>query len=285
MFADDTNLTITASCFSDLESMVNNELTSIGQWLIANRLSLNVLKTEYLLVCSKYKAAQLTFPLQIKFGDDPIKRVHYSKSLGVYIDEHLSWSNHVDHIAKKISAGLAGLKQVRPFVPKEILIMIYKSLILPFFDYCDVVWAGLNKGLSERFDKLHNRAARIITQSEWDVRSAKILKMLQWDTLGVRRHHHTAIMMHKIMHNKAPEYLTEAFHLVRDTTTYNLRDSNLNLALQKPNTENLKKSFSYRGAKLWNSFPSTIKAEPSLEVFRKSLRSLGLHDINSDTSF
>ena len=58
--------------------------------------------------------------------------------------------------------------------------------------------------------------------------------------------------MHKIMHNKAPEYLTEAFHLVRDSTAYNLRESNFNnLALQKPNTENLKKSFLYRGAKLW----------------------------------
>ena len=89
-----------------------------------------------------------------------------SKSLGVYIDEHLSWSNHIDHIAKKISSGLAGLKQVRPFVPTEVLISIFKALILPYFDYCDIVWAGLNKGLSERIDKLYNRAARIITQSK-----------------------------------------------------------------------------------------------------------------------
>ena len=43
MFADDTNLTLTASCFSDLENMVNNEVESIGQRLIANTLSLNVL--------------------------------------------------------------------------------------------------------------------------------------------------------------------------------------------------------------------------------------------------
>ena len=95
------------------------------------------------------------------------------------------------------------------------------------------------------------------------------------------------------MHNKAPEYLTAQqsktkllstslrhFALVRDSTAYNLRDSNFNLALQKPNTENLKKRFSYCGGKLWNSLPSAIKAEPSLEVFRKSLFTLGLHDIN-----
>ena len=54
-------------------------------------------------------------------------------------------------IAKKISSGLDGLKQIRPFVPgvvpPETLVVIYKSLILPLFDYCDNVWAGLNKGL------------------------------------------------------------------------------------------------------------------------------------------
>ena len=102
--------------------------------------------------------------------------------------------------------------------------------------------------------------------------------MLQWDTLGVRRRYYAAFMMHKIMNNKAPEYLTEVLQPIRDSTAYNLRDSSFKLALQKPNTENLKKIFSYRGAKLWNSLPTRIKAEPSLNVFRKSLRTLGLQD-------
>ena len=55
MFADDTNITITQACFGDLENTVNNELESVGQWLIANKLSLNIVKTEYLLVCSNNK--------------------------------------------------------------------------------------------------------------------------------------------------------------------------------------------------------------------------------------
>ena len=205
-------------------------------------------------------------------------RVKAAKSLGVYIDEHLSWSNHIDYIANKISTGIAGLKQIRPFVLTEVLINIFKSLVLPDFDYCDVVWAGLNKGLSDRIDKLYNRAARIITQSDWETRSVDILKMLQWDTLGVRRHQHSAIVMHKIIHNKAPEYLTEVFNPMCDSIVYNLRDSNYNLTLQKPKTESLKKSFSYRGAKLWNSLPNSIKSKQSLEPFSKSLRSLSLQN-------
>ena len=62
MSADDTNITIMGTCFSDLENMVNSELENIGQCLFANRLSLNVVKTEYLLVFSNHKTATLTLP-------------------------------------------------------------------------------------------------------------------------------------------------------------------------------------------------------------------------------
>ena len=93
--------------------MVNSELQRIGQWLFANKLSLNVAKTEFLLVWFRYKYAQLTFPLKIKkiIRDDPIQKIKASKSLGIYIDEKLSWSSHTDHLVKKISSNLAGLKQ------------------------------------------------------------------------------------------------------------------------------------------------------------------------------
>ena len=170
---------------------------------IAKKLRLNVIKTEYLLVCSNHKVAQLTFPL---LGDDQIKRFKSAKSLAVYIDAHILWSN-------QISSGIAGLKQVTPFVQTEVLIKIIKLLVLSSFDYCDVVWSGLNKGLSERIDRLYNQAARIITHSDWET---NILTMLQWDTLRVRHQHHIAIILHKIMHNKFPEFPGEAIILIRD---------------------------------------------------------------------
>ena len=88
------------------------------------------------------------------------------------------------------------------------------------------------------------------------------------------------------MHNRAPEYLTEEINLIRDGNNSSLRDSmyNLvlqpiyNLALQNPRTEILEKSFSYRGAKLWNSLPNELKmkSEESPQSFQKRLFTLGL---------
>jgi len=54
--------------------------------------------------------------------------VSSTKLLGVHIDDRLSWSSHIDHIAKKVSSAIAGLKQIRPFVNREILVLVYNSL-------------------------------------------------------------------------------------------------------------------------------------------------------------
>ena len=53
MFADDTNLTASANSLTDLEAAANSDLENLRKWLIANRLSLNVAKTEFMLIGSK----------------------------------------------------------------------------------------------------------------------------------------------------------------------------------------------------------------------------------------
>ncbi len=55
LFADDTNLTVAGECIQEIESNMNSDLTFINEWLLANRLSLNVVKTEFILIGSAHK--------------------------------------------------------------------------------------------------------------------------------------------------------------------------------------------------------------------------------------
>ena len=73
-----------------------------------------------------------------------IKEVDHTKSLGLTIDDHLSWCKHVDEICKKVSSAIGALKRVRPFISKETAIQIYNALIMPHFDYCSPVWDCLS---------------------------------------------------------------------------------------------------------------------------------------------
>ena len=99
----------------------------------------------------------------VQFGNNPIKRVHKSKSLGITINERLSWTDHIDVLSRKVSSAISRLRQVRPFVDLKTAKTIYNSLIQPLFDYCDVVWDTIGAVPSTRLQKLNNRAARVIT--------------------------------------------------------------------------------------------------------------------------
>ena len=98
-----------------------------------------------------------------KINQQPITRVQSTKSLGVIFDQRLAWEEHVDSLCKRVSSGLAALKQPRQYVHQDTLLTIYDAVIEPLFDYCDVVWGNLIGTLTARLQKLPNRAARFIT--------------------------------------------------------------------------------------------------------------------------
>ena len=211
MYADDTNLTVASPSSHEIEQKLNKDLENIGQWLKANRLSLNTTKTEFLLVASRQRSSQTTCPV-IQIGDTCVPRITSTKSLGLHIDEALSWSKHIEEISKKLSSAIGALKRARHYVPTSSLQIMYNSFIQPIFDYCSVVWEGLGTELARKIQKLQNRAARIITFSNFDSSSDPLLEKLEWDRLSIRRTKLLATEMFKVYNNQAPEYLTEKFH-------------------------------------------------------------------------
>ena len=150
MYADDTNPTITGESVSDIEEKLKHDLKNLKLWLLANRLSLNIAKTEYMLAGSRYRVENTIFAPNLRICSSSVKRVHTSKSHGIWIDENLTWSSQIDAIAKKISSAIGDLREIRSFVPQKTLITVYKALIFPLFDYCDQIWGNTSKGNLDR---------------------------------------------------------------------------------------------------------------------------------------
>ena len=90
----------------------------------------------------------------------------------------------------------------RPFISMHTAIKIYKGLIEPHFDYCSVVWDGLSQQLSEKLQKLQNRAARVITKSSYNTNSSYLLNSLSWDNLSVRRTKQKTNLMYKCVNHR-----------------------------------------------------------------------------------
>ncbi|CAB4014635.1 Hypothetical predicted protein [Paramuricea clavata] len=123
LFADDTNITAAGECLSDLEDAVNSDLEMLRKWLMANKLSLNVAKTEFQIIGTKQMLKKASVQqLKIHIQNIPIKQVFQCKTLGVTVDENLCWKSNTDNICKKISSGIYALKSIKEYVDQKTLV-------------------------------------------------------------------------------------------------------------------------------------------------------------------
>ena len=107
-----------------------------------------------------------------------------------------------------------------------------------------------------------------------DIPGSEALDMLGWEPLETRRAKTKAVHMYKVLNGLAPSSLAELFVPKSDITEYDLRGSHTSLQLSRPKTAKLKKSFSYSGAKLWNSLPTDLRNSDTLTDFKNGIRAL-----------
>ena len=107
-----------------------------------------------MIIGSRQKQSLNDYTININVDGVQVNQTTHSKSLGLNIDENLSWKGHIHEISKIVSSSIGALKRVRPFVSMHTAVKIYKGLIEPHFDYCSAVWDGLPQQLSEKNYKI-----------------------------------------------------------------------------------------------------------------------------------
>ena len=119
---------------------------------------------------------------------------------------------------------------------------------------------------------MQNRAAHIITKSDYDTDARLLIDKLGWKTMRELNNNDMAVMMFKIMNNMAPPYLTDMFQPLRELHKITLRDTNSNLRLPRMSTNMGQRSFSYHGTDIWNKIEQNNKTMGiSLQSFKQNL--------------
>ena len=110
MFADDTTLFHSSRILTQLINIINTELTNVVNWPNANRLSLNVDKTNFMVFRPKVKNQECP---NIQINGSEIKEVSSAKFLGVIIDNKMSWAEHINHISRKVLKSIEVIIKAR----------------------------------------------------------------------------------------------------------------------------------------------------------------------------
>lgn len=101
-------------------SLKMNEKRNLDVWLMANKLSLKIGKTKFMLIGSHQRPRrQNNQQIDIHIEGNSISQAERKKSSGVFIDDKLTLKEHVDEISKKPSSGIGDLRRLRPFIPLD----------------------------------------------------------------------------------------------------------------------------------------------------------------------
>ena len=126
MFADDTNLFLSDESISELFQQMNKELKSVSSWFKENELSINIHKTKWTIFypTSKKRLMPTEFP-ELFIDGITLERETITKSLGVIIDENVTWKAHINTISTKISKNIGIFDRARLIIPRKQLNQLY----------------------------------------------------------------------------------------------------------------------------------------------------------------
>ena len=162
MYADDTNTPCEVKSVHDITVKVIPDLVKLCDWLKSNKRSLNIIKTEFMIIGSTQNVLKFGNLIAIRIDNQLIKRVAHVKYLGIIVDDRLTWKEHVDYISKKISRNLGAIERSRQCITVDSTIALYRTLVDPYLRYCCNVWGSCGNALLYRLKTLQNRAVRVI---------------------------------------------------------------------------------------------------------------------------
>ena len=121
--------------------------------------------------------------LKIVVNNIELDSVTHTKCLGVIIDNTLSLKFHVDSIVKSMQQKLGMIRSVKHLFTSSQLSTLSWGFVLPHAMYCSIVWSSRSESNYKTINKLHKRAAYIVSGCTWDTPSDQVIRNLGWRIL------------------------------------------------------------------------------------------------------
>lgn len=208
LFADDTSMLYSHRNLRALEQNVNAELKNVGHWLEANKLTLNISKSNFVIFHPHQK--NLDYVPQLKVFDHvsggmlPLEMKSEAKYLGLLIDSNLTWKSHIDYVSLKLSRIVGIIARLRHFVPKHTLERIYYALVHPYLNYGISVWGQACKTHLNHLLVLQKRVLRLMNFANF--RDHAIPFFINSGILPINflYFYNIACNMHDVVNNRSP---------------------------------------------------------------------------------
>ena len=280
LYADDTTLGAPLLSTTDTENAlstdINTELNRIFDWLCVNKLSINVKKTKFIIHHHTQRHRNTLPKLNLNIDNIPIEQVQTFNFLGVIIEEHLNWNEHIKRISLKISRTTGVLKRLHNILPIDTLLIMYNALVVPHLQYGILAW-GFK---TSRLLKLQKKAIRIVCKEKYNAHTEQLFKRLNCLRIDDIFIHNTMKFYYRYIKNELPSYFKDFFTERFPTHQYATRQQNIPLP-NTPSRASSQNSIRYYIPKVLDTMPNIIKDKLHTHSFQGFSRYLKMYLVNN----
>ena len=269
LYADDTNVLASDYSLANLIHNINRELICISDWFIENRLSLNMDKTCFIVFHNPQRKIDIG-SINLCIRDIQITNVSCTKFLGLCIDQHITWNDHIGYISLKISKNIGVLYKISWFVPSKILLLLYYSLIYPYLIYCNFIWCTNYKSRTLSLAILQNRVLKIIFRLPFSSSvEPAATNVLSIDQICI---YQSLLFMYRYHNNLLPHTLSNLFSTASLVHSHNTRSIHDYRSTVIHSTLKMY-SIGFFGPRFWNSLSSDYRTL-TIDAFKRAVKRL-----------
>ena len=265
LYADDTNILCSGKDLGQLIDSTNQVLENLHDWFNANKLSLNLQKTKFML----FGKRSLNENIILRVNDQRLERVTEFKMLGVIMDNLLTWKPQIAAAQKNLASSVSVLWKVRNLLNYSSLRSLYYGLVDPRLCYCAEIWGQSFKSNLWPLIKLQKRSIRILHHKDNRAHTNDLFKVSEILKVPEIIDYHMMQIVHRAYIENLPTNLQRMFTLCEDI--YNLRGK-VKFKVNKCKTTRMKQGITCQGIRLWNDLPLEIKHANSFKVFKRELK-------------
>ena len=266
-FADDTNLFYSHKDPNLLADTMNNELELVQTWIHANKLSLNIEKTNYMIFSNSLNV----LPTPLKLNNTKIQQVDNTKFLGLHIDTDLSWKTHINYVSKILSRNTGILNKLKYYFPSHILQSIFSTLISPYVNYGILAWGNTSTLLLDSLFLIQKRAIRIVNNAGYLSHTNELFAKNKILKISDLFYYNVGIFMFKFSNGELPDVFSRMFTRNDAFHNYPTRQHD---AFHLPRTRTIfaKKTIMFTGPMFWNNLPQELTRCIKISSFKCKLK-------------
>ncbi len=213
-YADDITNSTASDCLHKIQQNLEDNFMKINEFCQDRDLRINTEKTQCILL--KLPSKKTPKELELILDSHIIKAATTVELLGLTIDQHLSFKQHIEKTVNKCHGLIGVIRKAKHILPLSLLKLSYTALVRPHLENCSLTFASASKTNLAKLETVQKIASRIICGEKRDAHSEPLLRRLGLSTLKERREMKIIKTVNNIVENQCHPYLSDMLFIDSD---------------------------------------------------------------------